>query len=186
MESKRVGPFCGETLLGKKCSQCETELDTMVEDGDILTLINALTNKYVNSYGCCLQFFSDEWHANNTDAANHFFGFNDWNETKEYIHALFPEIAHCKFMLHEELVENEFCNKKKINMMHIEHCLIAKMFMHSIPVCCQLAMLFGVLDSLKDVIWYSNIILLQHMHSWGHAMMNLAQPLWKPLIESEE
>ena len=35
-------------------------------------------------------------------------------------------------------------------------------------------------DSLKDVIRYSNIVLLQHMHAWGHAMMNLGKPLRPP------
>lgn len=35
-------------------------------------------------------------------------------------------------------------------------------------------------ESLKGVIRYSNIVLLQHLHSWGHAMMNLAHPLRQP------
>jgi hypothetical protein len=37
-----------------------------------------------------------------------------------------------------------------------------------------------VARSRQDVIHYSNIKVLQHLHSWGHAMMNLAQPLRRP------
>ena len=35
-------------------------------------------------------------------------------------------------------------------------------------------------DGLKDVIHYSNICILQHLHAWGHAMMNLGNPLRRP------
>lgn len=35
-------------------------------------------------------------------------------------------------------------------------------------------------DSLDGVIKYANIEVLQHLHSWGHAMMNLAAPLRLP------
>jgi hypothetical protein len=35
-------------------------------------------------------------------------------------------------------------------------------------------------DSLKDAIHYSNMCLLQHMHSWGHGRMNLYKPLREP------
>ena len=37
-----------------------------------------------------------------------------------------------------------------------------------------------VQDGLKDVIPYHNLSILQHMHSWGHAMMNLRAPLRPP------
>eukprot|EP00978_Attheya_sp_CCMP212_P048618 scaffold551240_cov134-Attheya_sp.AAC.1 len=36
------------------------------------------------------------------------------------------------------------------------------------------------LDSLKDTISYHNFGMLQHMHSWGHAQINLNQPLRVP------
>ena len=35
---------------------------------------------------------SDEWHANNKDAANQLFGYRSWAETKEHIFAKFPEL----------------------------------------------------------------------------------------------
>lgn len=37
-----------------------------------------------------------------------------------------------------------------------------------------------ILDGLKDVIPYRNLSILQHMHHWGHAMINLKMPLRRP------
>jgi hypothetical protein len=34
-----------------------------------------------------------------------------------------------------------------------------------------------ILDGLKDMIPYCNLTILQLMHHWGHAMINLRKPL---------
>ena len=117
-----------------------------LEFDSVLQIVDELCRHY--SGLSRLTIFSDEWHSQNKDAANHLFGFRTWVETKEYCLCLFPDLEKSYISPRKILVEKAWSAKKsKVKMTKFEHCLIAKMFIHSFPIRTRLAKVFGISGS---------------------------------------
>lgn len=120
--------------------------DDNEDDGiNVLHVVNTLLARYGGLSRYTL--FNDEWHSNNSDAANHFYGFSTWDETKNYVTALFPNLVTTDV----SAITNESLTKLKdgkestnLPLSEFEHCLIAKIYFHAIPVRRRLAHVVGV------------------------------------------
>ena len=62
---------------------------------------------------------SDAWHARHPEAATHLFGFASWEETKDYLWVLWPELEPLVFSIGEAI------HNKPISP--FEQCLLTKM-----------------------------------------------------------
>jgi transposase-like protein len=84
---------------------------------------------------------SDEWHANNKDAANQLFGYRSWEETKEQIFAKFPELK-------DDCASPTIFKTRKGNMemstsTEFERCLCVKMMDRTGLTKGRIAFIFG-------------------------------------------
>jgi hypothetical protein len=156
--SKRVGAISRD--LEKKLSYEESET------GSLHGLVDALCSQY--SGLSRLTLFSDTWHKENKKAANHFFGFRTWAETKLYCKNLFPDLGSSYLNSREALLDNIEGGKPKVKMTAFEHCLVAKMFIHAIPIRRRLATIFGIEDR------QAGRIVNKWVPRWGKAGEQLA------------
>jgi hypothetical protein len=155
-------------------------LNTEVTNG---SSTNLLVNALLELYGGVsrMTLFSDQWHEKNKYAANHFFGFRNWSETVMYCLELFPDLKGISVTSPVQLVEkarntinlhidddSTTGKATRVKYNKLEHCLIAKIYMHSIPIRRRLSMMFAISEA------HCGRIIKEWLPRWGKAGEQLA------------